>query len=70
MAGVTPNRIDATRIQRVDSRQDNAYRSEGGSWLDGHMATGARRSDYPPQSTWSKVPPYYLGLSAKLCESE
>ncbi|MBL1255205.1 surface-adhesin E family protein [Methylocystis sp. Sn-Cys] len=48
----------------------HAYRSEGGSWFDGHMATGARRGDYPAQSTWSKVPAYYLGLSKKLCETE
>ncbi|KAF2989629.1 hypothetical protein OGR47_01345 [Methylocystis sp. MJC1] len=47
-----------------------AYRSEGGSWFVGHMATGARRSGYPAGSTWSKVPPYYLDLSTKLCGKE
>lgn len=47
-----------------------AYRSGGGSWFAGHMASGARRSEYPAGSSWSKVPPYYQGLSIKLCEKE
>lgn len=60
-----------SEIERVTiDCEKRAYRSEGGSWFEGHMATGARRSDYPAQSSWSKVPPYYLGLSTKLCERE
>lgn len=44
-----------------------AYRSEGGSWFAGHMATGAVRSDYPAKATWGKVPPFYEALAGKLC---
>lgn len=45
----------------------NAYRSEGGSWFEGPMATGAVRSAYPAKQSWSKVPPFYAGLFAKAC---
>ncbi len=43
------------------------YRSNGGSWFDGSMATGAVRSDYPAKESWSEVPPFYAGLFAKAC---
>jgi hypothetical protein len=44
-----------------------AYRSEGGGWFAGHMATGSVRSDYPGKTAWSKVPSYYTDLFAKAC---
>jgi hypothetical protein len=47
-----------------------AYRSDGGRWFDGHMATGAVRSDYPAKPAWSKAPPFYSHLLAKLCGKE
>jgi hypothetical protein len=43
------------------------FRSEGGSWFAGHMATGAVRSDYPARSEWSKAPGFYRPLLARLC---
>jgi hypothetical protein len=47
-----------------------AYRSGGGRWFDGHMATGAVRGDYPAKPAWSKAPPFYSHLLAKLCDKE
>ncbi|WP_424360918.1 surface-adhesin E family protein [Methylocystis parvus] len=44
-----------------------AYRSDGGSWFAGHMATGAVRSDYPARATWGKVPYFYQTLAGKVC---
>lgn len=44
-----------------------AYRSQGGSWYAGHMATGSVRSDYPAKTTWSKVPSFYASLFAIVC---
>jgi hypothetical protein len=44
-----------------------AYRSQGGSWYAGHMATGSVRSDYPAKDTWSKVPSFYASLFTKAC---
>jgi uncharacterized cupin superfamily protein len=43
------------------------FRSEGGSWFAGHMATGAVRSDYPARSEWSTTPGFYRPLLARLC---
>lgn len=48
----------------------SAYRSDGGSWFAGQMATGAVRSDYPAKTAWSKVPSYYLSLFSKVCARE
>lgn len=47
-----------------------AYRSEGGSWFAGHMATGSVRSDYPGKAEWSKVPSFYASLVARACAGE
>lgn len=44
-----------------------AYRSDGGSWFDGPMATGAVRSVYPAKETWSKTPSFYAALFEKVC---
>ncbi len=44
-----------------------AYRSDGGSWYAGHMATGVVRSDYPATSAWTKTPPFYKSLFTKIC---
>jgi hypothetical protein len=35
--------------------------------FNGHMATGASRSDYPAKESWSKVPPFYEALAADVC---
>jgi hypothetical protein len=45
----------------------NAYRSEGGVWYDGHMATGAMRRAYPERAAWGKIPSFYAALFAKAC---
>ncbi|WP_442755106.1 surface-adhesin E family protein [Methylocystis sp. JAN1] len=45
----------------------NAYRSDGGSWFAGHMATGAARGDYPAKATWTKTPSFYRALAEKIC---
>jgi hypothetical protein len=47
----------------------NAYRSEGGVWYDGHMATGATRRAYSGKAAWGKVPSFYAALFAKACAS-
>lgn len=47
----------------------NAYRSDGGRWFAGPMATGAVRSDYPAKTTWSTVPPFYADLLVRACAS-
>lgn len=47
-----------------------AYRSGGGSWFAGHMASGSVRSDYPGKATWSKVPSFYTDLFTKSCVSD
>jgi hypothetical protein len=44
-----------------------AYRSEGGAWCAGQMATGRMRSDYPAKLAWRKVPSFYASLFAKAC---
>lgn len=44
-----------------------AYRSEGGLWYEGHMATGAPRRAYPAKPDWEKVPPFYVALFDKVC---
>jgi hypothetical protein len=44
-----------------------AYRSEGGSWFAGHMATGSVRSDYPGKAAWSRIPSFYADLFTKVC---
>ena len=44
----------------------DAYRSEGGVWYVGHMATGAVSRHYGA-ATWAKVPSYYAGLFTKVC---
>jgi hypothetical protein len=44
-----------------------SYRSEGGKWFAGPMATGDARSDYPAKSNWSPTPRFYQGLAAKIC---
>lgn len=46
------------------------YRSDGGRWFEGHMASGAVRSAYPPKTEWSKVPSFYQGLFAAVCAKE
>lgn len=46
-----------------------AYRSDGGVWYEGHMAAGATRREYPPKSTWGKVPSFYDALFARVCAS-
>ncbi len=46
------------------------YRSGGGSWFAGHMASGSVRSDYPGKATWSKVPSFYTDLFAKICAAD
>lgn len=53
-----------------DARFDcasHAYRSGGGAWFSGQMATGVARSSYPAKESWSKIPPFYEALAAKLC---
>lgn len=45
----------------------NAYRSEGGVWYEGHMATGATRRAYPGKPAWGKVPSFYVALFDKAC---
>ena len=49
--------------------QTQKYRSGGGTWFAGQMATGAVRSDYPAKAAWSKVPEFYAGLFQKVCAS-
>lgn len=44
-----------------------AYRSEGGAWFAGHMATGAMRDAYPAKLVWGKVPSFYAALFEKTC---
>jgi hypothetical protein len=46
-----------------------AYRSDGGVWYEGHMATGATRREYPPKTGWGKVPSFYAALFDKACAS-
>ncbi|QGM96830.1 surface-adhesin E family protein [Methylocystis parvus] len=45
----------------------SAYRSGGGSWFSGRMATGEMRSAYPAKETWSKIPPFYQALAREIC---
>lgn len=45
------------------------YRSEGGAWFDGQMATGAMRSAYPAKLSWRKVPSFYSELFTKVCSA-
>lgn len=45
----------------------NAYRSEGGVWYEGHMATGKPRKSYPEKPAWEKVPSFYAALFDKAC---
>jgi hypothetical protein len=47
-----------------------SYRSEGGRWFAGHMATGSIRSDYPAKAAWVRVPSFYADLYAKACAAD
>lgn len=47
----------------------NAYRSDGGVWFEGAMATGATRLSYPAKMDWGKVPSFYAALFKKTCAS-
>lgn len=47
-----------------------AYRSDGGRWFSGHMATGSVKADYPARAGWSRVPSFYAGLFAKACAAD
>jgi hypothetical protein len=44
-----------------------AYRSDGGVWYEGHMATGAERRNYAAKPDWGKIPSFYAALYAKAC---
>jgi hypothetical protein len=44
-----------------------AYRSDGGRWFAGHMATGDLRREYPAKSAWTKTPSFYEALARKVC---
>lgn len=47
--------------------EKRTYRSDGGSWFDGPMATGAVRRAYPAKESWSKVPSFYAALFTQVC---
>lgn len=47
----------------------DAYRSEGGVWYEGPMATGSMRLAYPAKIVWGKVPSFYATLFGKTCAS-
>lgn len=44
-----------------------AWRSQGGHWYAGHMATGSVRSDYPARTDWRKIPSFYASLFGTVC---
>jgi hypothetical protein len=46
------------------------YRSGGGGWRQGQMGEGKITKPYPAKDGWSPVPPYYVGLFARVCSSE
>lgn len=50
--------------------EKHAYRSEGGRWFEGRMASGAARRDYPAKASWSKIPSFYAPLAATACAAE
>ncbi len=54
---------------RFDCRR-RLYGSDGGRWFAGQMASGALRSEYPAKTVWSKAPPYYAGLYARVCAGD
>jgi hypothetical protein len=46
------------------------YRSEGGNWFSGQMATGATQKAYPGKENWSATPAFYQGLFAEVCRRD
>jgi hypothetical protein len=43
------------------------FRSGGGAWFEGQMATGAVRNAYAAKDSWSKVPGFYASLFSRVC---
>lgn len=50
--------------------EKRAYRSEGGRWFAGQMASGETRRDYPATAAWTKIPAFYAPLATRVCAGE
>ena len=64
-------RLSEKGLSEIESARFNCatgdYRSDGGSWFAGPMATGVLRSGYPAKSAWTKTPSFYEALARKVC---